>query len=377
MNHFRAIQVGLLMLSGLLLAPGGVAGMPAGASSVTKPARPGASTSVPANMYVTLGTLQPLFQDRINQQVPGAVANAINNIVGKLPGRDQGWASHMAATLIQPAATLTSLKTQRDGLAASLRLSLYPGDPQAISARALITFSVINPSTIAVNGQPINGDPALLRGPLTTFQISIGQLNSIATTPTCGDASLALGLQFPVTLGQGQANTSTSAANIPVAMRPQAPRGAGDIERAPGSSSYIELPARSLASIGASFVALPISGGLTARNIAIGVRGGNLLIISDIYAPLFGKIGTATSTVAPTTARGSLAVHVLTTSLTILNIFTFPYNSYNQQIQQIFNSRLNGALAGKFSVSQAAIGPNAQVPCAAHDSLLLTGTANI
>ncbi len=83
------------------------------------------------------------------------------------------------------------------------------------------------------------------------------------------------------------------------------------------------------------------------------------------------------TTVAPTAAGGNLAVHVLNTNLTILNIFTFPYNSYNQQIEKTLNTKLNGALAGKFYVSQAAIGPNAHVPCAANNSLLLTGTANL
>ncbi|HAG98626.1 MAG TPA: hypothetical protein DCL75_07165, partial [Ktedonobacter sp.] len=73
----------------------------------------------------------------------------------------------------------------------------------------------------------------------------------------------------------------------------------------------------------------------------------------------------------------NLAVHVLSTSITVLNIFTFPYDSYNQQIQQTLNAKLNGALKGKFNVSQAAIGPNAHVPCAASSSLVLTGTTSL
>jgi len=107
------------------------------------------------------------------------------------------------------------------------------------------------------------------------------------------------------------------------------------------------------------------------------VQGSNLVINSDIYDSFWGKIGTATTTVAPTAAGGNLAVHVLSTTITILNLFTFPYDSYNQQIQQTLNSKLNGALAGKFTVTRAAIGPNAQLPCAAGNSLVLTGSASL
>ena len=101
------------------------------------------------------------------------------------------------------------------------------------------------------------------------------------------------------------------------------------------------------------------------------------MINSDVYDSFWGKIGTATTTAAPTASGGNLAVHVLSTTLTILNIFKVPVDSYNQQIQQTLNAKLNGALAGKFNVTQAAIGPNAQVPCAAGNSLVLTGTTRL
>jgi len=113
---------------------------------------------------------------------------------------------------------------------------------------------------------------------------------------------------------------------------------------------------------------------MTAKNIRIGVQGSNLVITSDIYDSFFGNIGTAVTTVAPTASNGSLAVHVLNTNLQLFGLFSFPYNSYNAQIEQTLNSKLNGALTGKFTVASAAIGPNAAVPCAAGDSLVLTGT---
>ncbi|MBA2682518.1 MAG: hypothetical protein H0U76_29510 [Ktedonobacteraceae bacterium] len=67
----------------------------------------------------------------------------------------------------------------------------------------------------------------------------------------------------------------------------------------------------------------------------------------------------------------------MNTTLTVFQFFTFPYNSYNRQTEQTLNAKLNGALAGKFHVTQAGIGPTSQVPCIAGNSLLLTGTTTI
>src|SRR5436309_7698621 len=108
MKHIRYIQMGwLMLLVALLLA---VMVTPAGATSSTAQhtaQRLDNTTSVDATIYITLGTLTPRFQDRINQQVPVAVSSAITSIVSKLPKQDQGWAQQMANTLIQPSATLT------------------------------------------------------------------------------------------------------------------------------------------------------------------------------------------------------------------------------------------------------------------------------
>src|SRR5438874_6589871 len=166
MNHMkyaRYIQAGWVMLLATLLV--GLVVTPAGAASST--ARQvtqgsGNATSVGATIYLTRGTLAPLFQSRIEQQVPGAVSSAINDIVSGLPRKDQGWALQMANTLIQPSATLTSLTTQQSGLATSLRVSLYPGDPQPINASMLVSLSVIDSSTVQVSAKPINGSPTLV-----------------------------------------------------------------------------------------------------------------------------------------------------------------------------------------------------------------------
>src|SRR5579859_3684810 len=367
MKRTRYIRAGWVLLLAALLLGGGV--IPAGAHSINSAAgntvpRLVSTTFVNATIYVTLGTLEPVFQSRLDQEVPLVVNGAISNIVSTLPRQDQGWALQMANTLISPSASLTGLTVQSRGLAASLRIALYPGDPQPVNASMLVSLSVIDSSTVQVSAAPLNGGPALVSGPLTTLRIPIGQLSSISTTPTCGDAALAAKLQFPVSLGQvttGQPQQTVLDSFVSrdesQQMLKQGYMHGAASATSTNTNSYVELPASSLASMGNSVGNLPISGSLTAKNISLGVQGSSLLINSDIYDSFLGKIGTATTTVAPTAAGGNLAVHVLSTNITILGIFSFPYDSYNQQIQQTLNAKLNGALAGKFYVSQAAIGP--------------------
>lgn len=400
MKLIRYIQAGwILLLTGLLI---GLIATPARAathvgaqfiapSHTTQ--RQASTTSVNATIYITNATLAPIFQSNLNAQVPGAVSSAISGIVGKLPKQDQGWALQMATTLLQPSASLTSLTTQANGLATSIRLSLYPGDPQPITASMLVSLSVIDSSTIQVSATPMSGSPTLVNGPLTTFTIPIGQLSSISTTPTCGDSSLAVKLQFPINLGQAQTSGQVQPAILSDFFNGQQSQSSPQMQTTSyhttsyhttsavtptgNTNSYVELPASSLAAIGNTISSLPVSSSMTAKNIQIGVQGSNMVINSDIYDSFWGKIGTATTTVAPTTSGGNLNVNVLSTNITVLNIFTFPYNTYNQQIQQTLNAKLNGALTGKFYVTQAAIGANSHVPCAASNSLVLTGTANL
>lgn len=338
------------------------------AQRVVTQATPNQDTTLNANIYLTTATLTPIFQSRINQQVPGAVSSAITNIVNKLPVTDQGWASQMATTLIQPSATLSSLTPQQNGLAATVRVSLYPGDPQPINARMLVGFTVRNGSSVQVSAQPVKGSPALVSGPLATLQIPIGQLNSIRTTPACGNAALVVNLQVPMSLGQSQASANASAGLA-------APRQDQRVAQA-GTSSYVEIPASSLASLGDSIGSMKISKDMTANNVGVAVQNGELVITSDIYFG-FLQIASATTYVQPLAVNGNLAVKVLKTDLTFLELFTFPNNSYNQQIEQTLNARLNGALAGKFYATSAAIGSNSQVPCAASDSLILTGSTSL
>ncbi len=372
MRKKHLLQVGLGVLLALLLFALVVTPARAAAIHVHVHKATSGTTSINATIYLSTATLQPIFQSNIDQAVPGAVNSTLSQILNTLPASDRGWASQMASALLQPSAQLTGLAAQQNGLATSLKLSLYPGDPQPINAAMTVTFSVLDSSTIQVSVQPASGNPVLVSGPITTFTLPIGQLNTIATTPTCGNAALAANLQFPLSLGQGQAAGQVQFAHT---MQHQLTQSSPRVT-AGTSDSYIEIPATSLASLGSSIGTLPISSNMSAQNIQISVQGSNMIINSDV---MFGslQLGTATTTVTPTAVNGSLAINVVSTTLTVFQIFTFPYNTYNQQIEQTLNTQLNGALTGKFTVTNAAIGPDSNLPCAASDSLVLTGTTSL
>src|SRR5579863_972680 len=173
-------------------------------------AKAAAGTSVDATIYLTLSTLEPMFQSSLARRVPDDMNNAINALVSKLPAQDQVWTREMAVTLIQPSATLQNLVTQQNGMAMYMRIALYPGDPKPIDAGLLISFSVLDSSTIQTSASPLNNGPDLASGPQDTFQIPIGTLNGVNTTPNCGASALSLHLQIPVSLG-ATASTSTQA----------------------------------------------------------------------------------------------------------------------------------------------------------------------
>ncbi len=368
MKHIRILRVGwILALSVLVL---GITFMtPALASNSTaqygsRTVKQAYGASLNAIVYLTTSSLAATFQNRIDQQIPGSVNSAIASAVSSLPANDQAWATEMATTLIQPSATLESLYPRQGGLGMSLRLSLYPGDPQAINSSMLIKFSVLNSSTAQVSAIPLNGSPSLVNGPLTTFHMPLGALNSIYSTPGCGSSALALNLQFPVALGQTASQVQPSTANILTTASTR--RVVGNI------NSFIVIPASSLSSVGSSIGTMPVSKSITARNIRIVVQGGNIHILSDIYWSGL-NIGTADTAASPGAAGGNLVLYVLSTNLNIFNLFSFPLNSYNQQIQQTLNAKLGNAFNGKFYVAQAGIGPTGLMPCAAGNSLVLAG----
>jgi hypothetical protein len=375
MKMKRYLQLGwAVLLTGLLLA---IIVTPAGAAqrSIQRTLQASDTTNVNATIYLPQATLQPIFQGSINQQVPVAVNNAIAGIVGNLPAADRNWAQQMATSLFQPSATLVSLAPQQGGLAMTLRLSLYNGDPQPITATMLITFSVLDSSTVQISAKPMSGSPTLVNGPIATFHIPIGQMNSINATPTCGDSALAVNLQFPLSLGSASAQTQQRYGMLADVKQPSIQQTTSVANN--GVSSYVELPANSLAALGNGIGTLPINSSFSAQNIQVSVQGSNLIVNSDIMWGSF-RLGVATTTFVPVATNGDLALHIVgETQLTWANIFHFPFATYDPQIQQMINTKLSSALTGKFYVTNAAIGPDSHVPCAASDSLILTGTTSL
>ena len=370
MKYLRFLRAGwilvlaMLVLGITIMTPALASNSTTRHTTQTQTTRQANSSSLNAIVYLTTGSLASTFQNRIDQQVPNAVNAAISNMVSTLPAKDQGWATEMATTLIQPSASLVNLYPQQGGLVMTLRLSLYPGDPKAITSSMLIRFSVLDSSMVQVSATPLNGGPSLVNGPLTTFHMPLGSLNSIRATPGWGNAALALNLQFPVALGETTSQVQHLASNISTTASKNL--SAGNI------NSFIEIPAASLSSVSNSIGSMPVGNNFTAKNVRIVVQGSNIHILSDIYWSGF-NLGTADTTAAPYAAGGNLVLYVLSTNLSIFNLFTFPLNSYNQQIQQTLNSKLGNAFAGKFYVAQAGIGANGLLPCATGNSLVLAG----
>ena len=380
MKKLRFIRGGwVLLLAALVLGTSFLT--PALASTHTarnSNARAAAGTSVNATVYLTLSTLQPMFQSNLARQVPVDMNNAIASIVAKLPAQDQGWTREMATTLIQPSATLQNLVTQQNGMAMYIRIALYPGDPKPINAGLLISFSVLDSSTIQASASPLNNGPDLASGPQNTFQIPIGVLNGVNTTPSCGASALSLHLQIPVSLGS-TASTSTQTqsglANVSAHGNPMAVIQ-NSKQQDSGVNTFIEIPAASLAALSGSIGSMPVSSSFTAQNIRIMVEGSDIHLLADVYWSGL-NVGTADTTIAPGASGGNLTMHVTNTNFSLFGLFNLPMNSYNQQIEQTLNSKLGTAFAGKFNVTNAAIGGSSQLPCAKIDSLVLTGTSSI
>ena len=195
------------------------------------------SSSLNAIVYLTTGSLASTFQNRIDQQIPGAVNAAISNTVSSLPAKDQGWATEMATTLIQPSAALESLYPQSGGLAMKLRLSLYPGDPQAITSSMLnqiqrAQFVYGTGKRISHERKSIACQRSSNHLPHATRLVKFHILN-----PWLRQFALALNLQFPVALGQASSQVQPLTSNVSTTAYKQPVTGSGN--------AFIEVPATS------------------------------------------------------------------------------------------------------------------------------------
>ena len=384
MKYIRHMKVGwILLLAALVLGVSIITPAAAFNKTMQHTAQQGSSTSINASFYLATASMQSLFQSNIDAKVPASVNSAITGMINKLPQQDRSWAYLMATTIIQPSATLVSLVPQKGGLVMKLRLSLYPGDPKPITSSMLISFSVLDSSTAQVTATPLNGSPALMSGPVSTFKIPMGSLNSIAATPGCGASALALNLQLPVSLRQSslqvqQANAST-AGNLLTAGNPtslgnySSPGRQAKVLNPGNVNSFVEIPASSLASLGSTIGSMPVGNGLIAQNMRIGVQSSDVLVTTDIIWNGL-NIGTAMTTMTPSANGGKMVVHVVNTTLNLFGFIPFPMNSYNTQTEQTLNAKLGSAFSGTYYVSSAGIGPNSQLTCAAQDSLVLSGS---
>ncbi|GHO44588.1 hypothetical protein [Ktedonospora formicarum] len=324
-----------------------------------------------AHIYLSTASLRPVFEEQIDAQLPKTVDSTMKGITDGMPAESRDWVSKMAKVLIQPSATLTDLSPQQGGMLTSLRVRLYPDDPKPINADMLVSFSVVNTSTIQVSAEPVQGSPTLINGPLTTLPTPLGKLQTIQTTPGCGTNALDIGMQVPITLTDEQNQQTTS-------FTPGETRRTtlSSMEQLQGTASatnaYVELPAASISTLGPALGVLPLGNNLYARNIKLAISGTQIVATSDITLGQSLVIAKATTLLKPTAQQGKLAVKVQKTTIAVLSIFTFPYDTYNAKIEQELNSKLNGALGDKFTLLSAAIGANENIPCAAKDSLILS-----
>jgi hypothetical protein len=384
----------------LLLALVCLIATPVSAARQARQQQQAKTTSLHASVYLAKDSLKSVFQDQINQQVASLSNGMINNMLGSLPATDQVWARAMAGSLIQPSATLTQLTPQDNGLDARIHLSLYPGDPKPINVAMLMTFSVRDASTIQVSAQPVSGSPQLANGPLTTFAVPIGQLESINTTPNCGNAGLKTNIRVPVTFDTASnrsQNNQVAQSTLPdkqIMAGIQRPQVAyTTLNRAENASNaYVEISNNSLNALGSATGPIGIgsitivpwdpNNPLTAENLHINTGGNGLEITADIYVqrPMHTRVAIATAFAQPGAVNGQLVTSVTDLQVRAFGIVSLPDSataSYKTQLENMLNSNLGNALAGKFTVNGVSVGGGAALSCAQSDSLILQGTTSL
>lgn len=372
----RWLPLLLMLLLGLLAMPVGE-GL----------ASPRATTTTPLNtiVYLTEETLQPLFQEQINSKVPLAADQSITDMLANVPEQSKGWSSQMANALIQPAATITDMTTQQDGIATTVQVSLYPGDPFPVESRMLITFSKLDDSTIQVSSEPISG-ATLISGPLTTMKVPMGKLQDVYSTPDCGKCALALELQIDVELDDSAPPAASS--NSAQLARQSFSTGnyADPIEasiysqlsaQASTVDVYVEVSQASLDKLASGIDRLPVSQTMKAQNLRIKIQNGQLVLTADL-SPWDTGIALASTTtyIKPATTNGIFHFQVERTDISVAFI-TFDGSSYNQQIETLLNTNLLGALGTDFTVTDGKLNDTTLVPCASQPALILTGKTTI
>jgi hypothetical protein len=340
--HGRWLNILLILLLGFFVFFANVSGQ------IQKPTP--STITLNATIYLPTATLKPILQSHVNQQLQSNNPNWIQS-------------------LIHP--SITKLTPQSNGLAMTLSQSLYPGDPQPIESSTLLTFNVLNPSTIQVSAQPMQGSSLSLNGPLTQINLpKEGHVNSISPTPNCGDSALAVKMSFPISTDQGPVLSQTKSGLLSEAI-PHTPTNT--------ANAYVEVPSSALSSLGKDLSSVPIndSQSLTAQNIRISIQNNEIIVRSDLSLWQTGiVVGSGTMHIQPLVKNGNLLLDVKQTDLSVL-FFTFSADSYNQQIQDILNQQMATSLGSLFTVTSVTIGTDKHIPCMASDSLILAGTTDM
>jgi hypothetical protein len=239
-----------------------------------------------------------------------------------------------------------------------------------------------------------------VNGPLTTLAVPVGQLESITTTPGCGNVGLRADVLVPVTLAttgnQSQNNQvaqSTSSGNQALVDFQQPQVAYTTVEKAGSAlNAYAEITNSSINALGSAMGALSIGSisflglndPLTAENIQINTQGSGLGITADIYVqrPTHAKVAVAVAFAQPSAVNGQLVMTI--TSLKVnpvigpIQLPALPKSvtdSYQAQLQNMLNNDLGSALAGTFTVDSVSVG--GLLSCAASNSLILQGTTSL
>ncbi|HLI69696.1 MAG TPA: hypothetical protein VKV19_08045 [Ktedonobacteraceae bacterium] len=306
------------------------------------------------NVYLPIGALQQQFQQGISQTLPEQFNQSLAQQTKSLPPDIRSLVSQLVGELLQPSATLSQLTPQQEGLVASIRISLFPHDPHPSGFSMLLVFNKINATSAEVDVKAVPGQPAPpAMGNLDTFNVSLGQLNTIGPTPNCGVSALKMNISTP----QGQQSTS----------------GQGGGGQAGGFPLFIEVPSAAFQQGAAAAGDMQLAAGFSVQNIQISLQGNGMVVTTQIAFAGLG-VGSTMTTIQLSASNGKLIGTVTGTQVNVVGL-SFPLDSFDQDIQQMINQELSSMMGNMLYVTSVHFGPTAAIPCAAPGNMLLGGFA--
>lgn len=305
------------------------------------------------NVYLPIGAMQQQFQQGISQTLPDQFNQSLEQQTKSLPSDIRPLVTQLVGELLQPSATLSQLTPQQEGLVASIKISLFPHDPHPSGFSMLLVFNKINSTSAEVDVKAVPGQPAPpAMGNLDTFNVSLGQLNSIGPTPGCGVSALKMNITTP----QGQQSTSS-----------QGGGGPG------GFPLFIEVPAAAFQQGAAAAGDMQLAAGFSVQNIQISLQGNGMLVTTQIAFAGLG-VGSTTTAIQLSAANGKLVGTVTSTQVNVVGL-SFPLDNFDQDIQQMINQELGTMMGNMLYVTSVNFGPTAAIPCSKPGNMLLGGFA--